>query len=435
MANKEHFDILCKGVNYWNKWREQNPIIRPDFKGRNQGSMWNIVLQSMVNVLRESTSDEVDDEELANIAQEMLKGMRIEYNAKSAMIEDFEKEDGDFYEIDFNKADFRNANFSNARFNGANLIEVDFSECDLRSANFSEAILTEAKFISSNCYQASFVGSEVSKAVFNGANLEWTGLQRANFRGAQFVNANLRGANLGNSDFSHANLKNAILEYSILIKTNLINTTLNECSIYGIAAWDVETDQTTNQSDLIITDAEQSTVTVDNIEVAQFIYLLLNNKKIRQIINTVTSKVVLILGRFTEERKPILNSIKDELRKYNYTPVLFDFDKPDDRNFIETVSTLAHLAKFIVADFTAPKIVLQEAQHIVSNIAIPFAPIFLKDSGFEPITLYDLRKGRYTVLDTFCYLNEQHLIENLNDKVIVPAAKLAEELNKRNPIN
>ena len=41
-------------------------------------------------------------------------------------------------------------------------------------------------------------------------------------------------------------------------------------------------------------------VTVDNIEVAQFIYLLLHNGKIRDVIDTVTSKAVLILGRFTK---------------------------------------------------------------------------------------------------------------------------------------
>jgi hypothetical protein len=45
-------------------------------------------------------------------------------------------------------------------------------------------------------------------------------------------------------------------------------------------------------------------ITVDNIEVAQFIYLLLHNQKIRDVIDTITSKVVLILGRFSEKRSP-----------------------------------------------------------------------------------------------------------------------------------
>jgi hypothetical protein len=35
---------------------------------------------------------------------------------------------------------------------------------------------------------------------------------------------------------------------------------------------------------------------VDNIEVVQFIYLMLNNQKIRDVIDTITSKAVLISG-------------------------------------------------------------------------------------------------------------------------------------------
>jgi hypothetical protein len=31
---------------------------------------------------------------------------------------------------------------------------------------------------------------------------------------------------------------------------------------------------------------------------------MLNNQKAREVINTITSKAVLILGRFTAERKP-----------------------------------------------------------------------------------------------------------------------------------
>jgi hypothetical protein len=49
------------------------------------------------------------------------------------------------------------------------------------------------------------------------------------------------------------------------------------------------------------------------------------------VIDTITSKVVLILGRFTPERKSVLDAIRDQLRKRNYLPVLFDFEKPSNR--------------------------------------------------------------------------------------------------------
>src|SRR3712207_8248172 len=50
-------------------------------------------------------------------------------------------------------------------------------------------------------------------------------------------------------------------------------------------------------------------------------------RSIRDVIDTVGKKAVLILGRFTPERKTVLDDLRDELRKRNYLPILFDFDK------------------------------------------------------------------------------------------------------------
>ena len=33
MANPEHVEILKKGVEVWNRWREDNPEIEPDLSG------------------------------------------------------------------------------------------------------------------------------------------------------------------------------------------------------------------------------------------------------------------------------------------------------------------------------------------------------------------------------------------------------------------
>ena len=52
-------------------------------------------------------------------------------------------------------------------------------------------------------------------------------------------------------------------------------------------------------------------VTVDSLQLAQFIHLLLANPTIREVVDAITSKVVLILGRFTEERKTVLDLFRD----------------------------------------------------------------------------------------------------------------------------
>ena len=72
---------------------------------------------------------------------------------------------------------------------------------------------------------------------------------------------------------------------------------------------------------LITSDEEPDVFSVDNLEVAQFIYLLLSNAKIRHVIDTITSKVVLILGRFTPERKNVLDAIREQIREISYVPV------------------------------------------------------------------------------------------------------------------
>ena len=111
---------------------------------------------------------------------------------------------------------------------------------------------------------------------------------------------------------------------------------------------------------------------------AQFIYLLLNNEKIRQVIDTITSKVVLILGRFTPERKDVLDALRQELRRWDYLPVLFDFEKPTNKDLTGTVSTLAGLARFIIADLTDPSSVPHELATIIPGTVVPVQAILLE---------------------------------------------------------
>ena len=110
----------------------------------------------------------------------------------------------------------------------------------------------------------------------------------------------------------------------------------------------------TKQQDLIITPEGEPEVTVDDIEVAQFVYLLLHNEKIRDVIDTVGKKGVLLLGRFTEGRIAVLDRLREELRKRGYLPIVFNFDKPETKDFTETVRLLAGLSKFVIADITNP---------------------------------------------------------------------------------
>jgi hypothetical protein len=204
---------------------------------------------------------------------------------------------------------------------------------------------------------------------------------------------------------------------------------LTQCTIYGISAWNVQLEGA-KQENLVITGNSEPTITVDNLEVAQFIYLLLNNTKIRDVINTITTKVVLILGRFTPERKVVLDALREALRQQDYLPVVFDFEKPSSRNFTETVRTLAHLARFIIADLTEPSSIPQELQAIIPNLAVPIQPVLLKGKR-EYAMFVDLLKTYDWVLPVHIYEDQTSLLTSLKKQVIEPAERKAVELEKK----
>jgi hypothetical protein len=169
--------------------------------------------------------------------------------------------------------------------------------------------------------------------------------------------------------------------------------------------------------------------TVDNIEVAQFIYLLLHNQKIRDVIDTVTSKALLILGRFTDERKAVLDALREELRKHNYLPILFDFDVPATRDITETISLLARMARFVVADITNAKSIPQELSMIVPDLpSVPVQPLLLKGSG--EYSMFEHFKRYPWVLETYEYPSSEGLIAGLSKHVIGPAEKYAQSVRE-----
>ena len=99
------------------------------------------------------------------------------------------------------------------------------------------------------------------------------------------------------------------------MSTDLTGADLTGCLIYGVSAWRLKLATKTKQQNLVITYPNEPAITVDNIEIAQLIYLLLRNEKIRDVIETIASMAMLILGRFTDERKAVLDALREELRE------------------------------------------------------------------------------------------------------------------------
>jgi hypothetical protein len=131
-----------------------------------------------------------------------------------------------------------------------------------------------------------------------GTNLWRADLSEANLSGANLSGADLMGAQLVTADLSGADLSGGILIIASLVHTDLTGADLTGCHVYGISAWDLKLERT-KQQNLVITRNGEPEITVDNIEVAQFIYLMLNNQKIRDVIDTISRSVLHFYGRET----------------------------------------------------------------------------------------------------------------------------------------
>jgi hypothetical protein len=205
----------------------------------------------------------------------------------------------------------------------------------------------------------------------------------------------------------------------MLLHTDLRHANLSGCRVYGVSAWDVELDGA-DQRGLVITPPNEPAITVDDLEVAQFLYLLLKNRQIRKVVDTVTAKAVLILGRFTAERKRALDAMRDAFRAHDLLPIVFDFQGPDSRDLTETVRTLAHLSRFIVADLTDARSVIQELTTIVPQLpSVPVLPV-IHDSD-DPWAMFAGLRRYPWVLDPYRYNSEDALIAAIPYYVIARA--------------
>jgi Pentapeptide repeats (8 copies) len=104
MANKEHLEILKKGVKEWNKWREDNPEIVPDLKE-------------------------------AHLRIRHLEGARLDFVLlDGAILIKAHLEGADLSMTYLNKANLNKANLTGANLRGAHLKGADLSESNLKGA-------------------------------------------------------------------------------------------------------------------------------------------------------------------------------------------------------------------------------------------------------------------------------------------------------------
>jgi uncharacterized protein YjbI with pentapeptide repeats len=307
--------------------------------------------------------------------------------------------------------------------NGANLRHADLAKADLRWANMGRGDLREANLVGADLANAILNDTQFGKANLTGANLSganmwWANFWNADLSRANLVDAELWHANLTNANCSQANFERADLTMAVLVETNLKHANLAGATVYGVAAWNAALEGAV-QTDLVITQPFEPRITVDDLEIAQFMYLLLNHQKLRNVINAITERGVLILGRFGGGGLDLLQSMAARLREVGYLPIIFDFERPSDRDYTETVKTLVGLARFVVVDLSGPS-VPQELYASVPFFDIPFVPII--ESGRAEYSMFkDLLKYSWVLNPPVEFTSKEHLLEILLSKVVSAA--------------
>ena len=305
---------------------------------------------------------------------------------------------------------------------GADLRFCVLERVDLRQANLAGADFTHA-FL----YEADLCGAELSAATMVGTNL-----CLARLRDARLGHADLHRANLDRADLTGADLSGANLERTLLVGTIVSGARFSQCRVYGASAWDLDLSDVADQSGLRITrDDQPERITVDNLQVAQFVYLLLHNPNIRDVIDTVGRKGVLLIGRFTGTGGDVLGSIRDDLKnRYGLVPIMFEFAALPTQETTRTLSTLAHLSRFVIADLTDAQSVLQELTVIIKDLITLPVQLLLQESAPTPPMVDGLLMSQ-SVLGPYRYSTKERLLEDLPTKVIGPAHDRARQIDAR----
>lgn len=120
MANPEHLEILKQGVEVWNKWREENPKIRP-------------------NLIRADLRDE-------NLSSLDLRNLDLRGTVfKNANLTSADLRNSYFNSADLRDAILTNANLINTNFFATKLQNTDFSGAAMGYTSFGNTDLSEVK--------------------------------------------------------------------------------------------------------------------------------------------------------------------------------------------------------------------------------------------------------------------------------------------------
>ncbi|MGP1347359.1 MAG: pentapeptide repeat-containing protein [Phycisphaerales bacterium] len=331
-----------------------------------------------------------------------------------------------------------------------------FSNCTGRSAIISGVYVTNITFFQSDfvdlvahnswIVDAKFTGNNsIINSYLQGSNLSGINGRGVCFRGTRFSHSDIthcrfsplvleilsrytispgtapqaeeKSVSIGRTDFSGCQINDCDLSYSNFTRADLSGADISDSRIYGANFTDIVATGLRQRSLNISPEDEWPAVSVDNVHIASLMRLVLDNKELGQIIDSLGSKTVLLLSRFSDGFAPELQMMREVLAENDLVPLIFDFDPPARKSNLQTIKIMASIARFAIVNISDPRSVPFEIAAIEDIPKFPTQLIIRE--GEEPFGMLDgLYQDRPNIYPPIAYRSVDHLRELLNDTII-----------------
>ena len=219
MACKDHLQQFAQGVAKWNRWRQENPCIRPDLSQAN---------------LAKVNAQGIDFSETnliaANLSKADLTGSQLTGAILSkailtnAILTNAVLKDACLEECDLTDAILSKVILTNAILKDACLGRVDLTKSCLDGVSLEEAVLSNAQL-----YGASLKRASLKKAILSGTKLYGADLEDADLEGASLASSNLGQVNFKRAKLRYANLEDAQACRTDFSESKMTGTRLGDC--------------------------------------------------------------------------------------------------------------------------------------------------------------------------------------------------------------
>jgi uncharacterized protein YjbI with pentapeptide repeats len=382
MADDQQIKILKEGVQAWNRWREENPETVPDLKA-------------------------------ADLSRRSLEGI----NFKRARLEN-----SNLGGSNLSDANLHGANLAGTMLIGSTLRRTGFQSVRLHQVDMTASDMEESNLFEAQLHHSRLLGVNLRKSNLTGAEFLYTELSRSNLSesncySALFDQANLRGANL----------RGASLEKAHFIESNLEEADLSECKVYNLSAWNLKLPGAI-EKELVISNGPNPVVVLDTLELSRRISRTLYYSELQEGIEQPSFPVVLILGKFFDMRKKILEGMKEQLRRRHYIPVSLESSVSAPR-MKEFLLKLARYSLFMIVDLTGAGDLFRMLVSSAPELQLPVQ--IIEESLSKDPDLFQETRIFPMILPVYRYEGRESLLNGFAKNVVSPGEQKFKEMKEK----